>query len=127
MKSFDPTAYGFVFLPDHTPAKGVRFYEHKTHPDIDGTPNYHRLNTYLSQDGAFVNIWHGCLEPIALEVFFQKMNVPFVEYDEPLFRGYIETKEEGEMILKALRVESMSPQIIEQTEDGKIACNLLGP
>ena len=125
MKAFDPTNHNFAVLPDHTPLKKVRFYEYKSHACVDGTVDYNRLNYYLSQDEDFVTVWQGLLEPAMLDTLFEKSETPLIDYNESLFRGYIESEEQGEHILKALRLESMEPQILVETPEERIVCKTL--
>ncbi|MEK6232661.1 MAG: hypothetical protein N2A42_12500 [Luteolibacter sp.] len=120
---FDPLTHNFTLLPTHDPAPGVKFYELKTHPSVTGETDHHRLNIYLSHDKDFVTIWWGALESTFLFSLFGDIEPP--DYNEPLFRGYIETDQEASIILKSLHLTSYAPNKIEKTEDGKIICSLL--
>ncbi len=64
LRPFEPIRHGFVLLPTHRPPGDVKFYEWRNHARVDGTHDYRRLNGYLSQDGKFVTIWFGVLEPM---------------------------------------------------------------
>jgi hypothetical protein len=80
-----------------------------SHPSVEGTPDFLRLNTYLSKDGAFVTVWYGLLEPMRTEAelagvgWISDMDLA-TAYQEYLFRGYIETDDQARVILRALRV-----------------------
>ena len=88
-----------------------------------------RLNCYLSQDGDFVTVWHGLLDAHMAEIslsFDRDPTFNFVEqYDEPLFRGYIGDDDSGAVILKALRLEQKTPNILVVPEWGQLECHLL--
>lgn len=123
--AFDPTSHDFVFLSGFEPAKGVKFFEYRSHESVDGSKNLHRLNYYLSQDRQFVNIWYGCLDSMILDVVFEGNEDLAVGYDEPLFRGYIKSEEQGLHILRALRLGSQPPQLLKKTPEGKVLCESL--
>ena len=125
MNSFDPTTHHFIPLPSHNPAPGVKFYEYQNSVEVDGKPNYQRLNTYLSQDGDFVTVWYGPLESIFLQSFLEKLGIPFHDDEEKLFRGWIESNEQAVTILTALRFDKMRPHVYEQSAEGKIICRTL--
>lgn len=120
---FEPCRHGFVLLLNHQPPGGPRFYERRNHSKADGTHDYHRLNVYLTQDGDFVTVWFGLLELWILAELFGDDDPP--EYDEPLFRGYIESEEQAGLILKALRLETFSPQILKRDATRGVTCDLL--
>lgn len=120
---FNPTRHGFVLLPNHQPPGGVRHYEYRNHAFADGIHNYHRLNLYLTQDGDFVTIWFGLLESIFLDELFGDMPPP--EYDEPLFRGHIESEEQARHILKALRPETWGAHHLRRDAEHGIVCEML--
>jgi hypothetical protein len=103
---FDPTKAGFVLLRDFEYPGPVQVYEMCNHPVVDGLANLLRLNVYLSRDADFVNIWHGLLEPVfAADKFEIARAKDFIaSCDEPLFRGYIATEAEANVILRAIRV-----------------------
>jgi hypothetical protein len=111
---FDPTQFGFVELRDFRIADSVSVFEYKNHPAVDGRKDFLRLNLYLTQDGTYVTIWHGLLEPLFVEVEFAEgrlasvvrpTNMNFIDsYNEDLFRGDIDSSETAEHIFKALRV-----------------------
>ncbi len=122
---FDPAAHGFVLLPDHQPPGGMRFFEFRNHACVDGTLDYRRLNLYLSQDGAFITIWWGCLESFAIEVLFRDHGLEPADYDEPLFRGYIDSEEQARHILKALRPCDRLPQVLRGDPNRGIVCESL--
>jgi hypothetical protein len=122
---FDPTMHDFVLLPDYRPPGNVRFYEYRNHVCVDGKPDYHRLNLYLTQDGHFVTIWFGVLDNILVEALFRDHGLEPVNYDEPLFRGYIESDVEARHILKALRVDRVYPQMLRAEPTKGIVCDTL--
>ena len=109
MKNFDPERHGFQRIVDYVPG-GVMMFECKNHPEVDGKFDIHRLNLYLSRDGAFVCVWNGLLEPTMTESMFE-LDVPAEQlrfqdiYFEQLFRGYIETEDEATLIFRALRIK----------------------
>ena len=105
---FQPTDYGFVLLPKINP-QGVEHYELNNHSGVDGTHDFARLNTYLARDGDFVNIWHGAVDSLGMQIFLEKHGIDFQQEDEKLFRGYIATKGDADVILAALRYEKMQP------------------
>ena len=125
-KPFDPIDHGFVYLPEHQPAPGVRFYEYRNHQRADGSHDHYRSNVYLSQDGEFVTIWDGFLEAFFVEDRLVSHGLPedvakgCVNQGESLFRGYIETEEPVKWILKALRLSNHTPQEIQLRSDGKV-------
>jgi hypothetical protein len=122
---FDPTLHEFVLLPDHLPPGNVRFYEYRNHVCVDGKPDHHRLNVYLTQDGPFVTIWFGLLDNILAETLFRNHGMEPVNYDEPLFRGYIEFEVEATHILKALRIDRVFPQRLRSDPIKGIVCDPL--
>ncbi len=121
---FDPTAHGFVFLPGHRPPGGVRYYEFRNHVVVDGSVDYHRLNLYLTQDGEFITIWWGSLDPIPIERLLCETGVAPASYDEPLFHGHVESDDQASHILRAFRLSATRPQILRHTSRG-IVCESL--
>ena len=124
---FDPTAHKLVPLPDYRPPGGVRFYEYHNHVCVDGKPDHLRLNLCLTQDGQFVTIWFGLLEKVLVESWFRHHGLEPVDYDEPLFRGYIESEDGARHILQALRVDRIFPQILKAEPTQGIISELLTP
>ena len=126
--AFDPTQHGFLKL-DFTFPGGVAVYE----LDLEGIDQDEhdtlRLNCYLSQDGDFVAVWHGLLDAHMTEMslgFDHDPTFDFTEqYEEPLFRGYIENNETGAVILKALRLGQKTPNLLVVPERGRLECRLL--
>ena len=123
---FDPVTHGFVQLRDHRPPGGFRVYEYGNHRCVNGGHDFHRLNFYLSQDGAFVTIWSGLLEDVMVEAMFRDRGLAPVDYTETLFRGYIENDEQARHILKALRLDVGFPQILRADPTHGIICEALG-
>jgi hypothetical protein len=127
LKPFDPAEHGFVYLPEHQPARGVRFYEYRNHPRADGSHDYYRTNIYLSQDGEFVTIWYGFLESFFVESRLLSHGLSedvadgFVNQDEGLFRGYIESEEQAKHILKAFRFSRYIPQSLKFEPGASVA------
>ena len=119
---FDPALHGFVLLPGHRPTVDVSFYERRNHGCVDGKHDYRRLNLYLSQDGQFVTIWFGLLESILVEALFRDHGLEPVNYDEMLFRGYIESGEQAVHILRAVRSDDMLPQTLRVDAAHGIVC-----
>jgi hypothetical protein len=89
---------------------------------VDGRHDYRRLNLYLSKDGDFVTIWFGLLEKVLVEPLFHDHGMEPVDYDEPLFRGHIESTEQARHILRALRPEDALPQILTVDPTKGIVC-----
>jgi hypothetical protein len=92
---------------------------------VDGQHDYRRLNLYLSKDGDFVTIWFGLLEKVLVDSMFHDHGLEPVDYDEPLFRGHINSAEQARYILKALRPEDTLPQILAVDPKKGIVCELL--
>ena len=106
-------------------------YEYSNHPVVDGAADFLRLNVYLSKDGDFITIWFGLIDPVfagtRLEGVEKPANFSFHDqYNEPLFRGYINSHEAAGYILKALRVDGRYavPQVLGGGEDNKLRCDL---
>ncbi|MGH7867996.1 MAG: hypothetical protein ACREP9_10310, partial [Candidatus Dormibacteraceae bacterium] len=77
---FDPVRHGFVLLQDWQSPGGVRFYEYRNAPLVDGQHDHHRLNLYLSKDREFVTIWFGLLERVLVDSFFHDHGLEPVDY-----------------------------------------------
>ena len=130
MHPFDPTASGFVRLLGFEFPGGVPVYEHGNDAVVDGSPDFLRINAYLSKDGDFVTVWRGLLEPL-----FAESQLGFVDlqddfdfhetYTEELFRGYIEAQEAARHVIKALRLDSTPVQVLSTGTDGKLRCDLI--
>ncbi|MDU9007187.1 hypothetical protein [Sedimentitalea todarodis] len=126
--TFNPAQHGFFELDFAFPG-GVAVYE----LDLQGVDqNQHdtmRLNCYLSQDGDFVTVWYGLLDAHMTEIslgFADDPTLDFNEqYEETLFRGYIADNETGVIILKALRLDYQTPNILVMPEKGRLECHLL--
>jgi hypothetical protein len=125
IQRFDPIRVRFVLLQEYRPPGGVQFYEYRNGSCVDGQPDYRRLNLYLSKDHDFVTIWFGLLDKVFVESLFDDHGLEPVEYNEPLFRGHIESAEQGRQLLKALRPESVLPQILTVDPDKGIVCELI--
>jgi hypothetical protein len=131
MAAFDPTVCSFVKLRDFEFPGGVAVYEYANHAVVDGTPDFLRINAYLSRDGDFVTIWRGLLEPLFAESSLGFVDMPedfdFGEsYTEELFRGYIDTAEQAPHIMRALRLDSVPPQVLGTERDGRLRCDVIG-
>lgn len=126
--TFDPTRHGFLKL-DFTFPGGVAVHELDLEGIDQGAHDTMRLNCYLSQDGDFVTVWHGLLDAYVTEIslgFDHDPTFDFTEqYEEPLFRGYIDDDETGAVILKALRLEQKTPNILVVPRHGRLQCRLL--
>ena len=119
-KPFDPAEHNFVLVPKINP-QGIEHYELNNHSGADGSHDFVRMNIYLARDGDFVNIWYGSVDSIGVDVFFEKHGVKFEHHDETLFRGYISTKQEADVILSALRFDkAYSPSVYVMSSDGKL-------
>lgn len=130
--AFDPAQWNFELLRTFKYPGGVLVYEYKNHPCVDGTPHYLRLNLYLSQDREFITIWFGLLDQIAAETRLAMVEMPpdfdlYHQYNEPLFRGYIESDEAAGHILKSLRLDRRTaPQILSGGADNRLRCDVIG-
>ena len=126
--AFDPAHHEFLKL-DFTFPGGVAVYELKLEGIDQRQHDTLRLNCYLSQDGDFVTVWHGLLDAHMTEMslgFDHDPTFDFTEqYDEPLFRGYIGDDKTGVVILKALRLEQKTPNLLIVPEHGRLECRLL--
>lgn len=120
--SFDPITHGFVSLAEHRPPGGVQYYEFRNHVSVDGSADYRRLNLYLTQDGKFVTIWWGCLDDIFITTLFHDAGLEPSSYDEPLFRGHIESDEQARHILRALRLDGRFPQVLRRDASKGVVC-----
>ena len=127
ISAFDPATHGFVLLRDHRPPGGVRCYEFRNHASVDGISDYRRLNLYLTQDGKFVTIWWGFLEAIVAEALLREAGAEAASYDEPFFRGYIESDEQATHILRAVHPAASPPQILRRDPVKGITCDDLEP
>ena len=134
MDALDPKEFNFAKLKDFEYPGGVAMYEYQNHPAVDGTPNFVRINLYLSKDKDYVTIWSGLVEPIFTEAKLKSVEKPsdfdfYGSYTEQLFRGYIESKESAEHIFKALRIGTSRrhsfPQILSGGSDNKLRCDML--
>lgn len=132
--SFKPTQWNFVKLKNFEYPGGVFVYEYQNHPTVDGTPNFVRLNLYLSKDRDYITIWDGLIEPMFTEAKLKAVEKPADfdfrgEYTEELFRGHIESKETAEHIFKALRIGASKryslPQILSGGSNNKLTCEVL--
>ena len=128
MSTFDPSAFNFVRLRDFEFPGGVSAYEYANHALVDGKADFLRVNAYLSKDGDFVTIWRGLLEPLFAESHLGFVEVPddfdFREsFTEELFKGWIDSAETAGHIIKALRLDSVPPQVLGTGVDGKLQCD----
>jgi hypothetical protein len=130
MNPFDPTASGFVRLRGFEFPGGVAVYEYANNAAVDGSPDFLRINAYLSKDGDFVTVWRGLLEPLFAESRLGFVDLPddfeFHEnFTEELFRGYIESQEAARHVIKALRLDATPAQVLSTGTDGKLRCDLI--
>jgi hypothetical protein len=130
MNPFDPTASGFVRLRGFEFPGGVAVYEYANNAAVDGSPDFLRINAYLSKDGDFVTVWRGLLEPLFAESRLGFVDLPddfeFREnFTEELFRGYIESQEAARHVIKALRLDATPVQVLSTGTDGKLRCDLI--
>ena len=137
MTVFDPARFNFVRLNFHFPGE-VPVYEYKNHFAVDGNWDALRINLYLSMDDSYVTIWHGLLEPTVTEAEFENGRMAsgtkpegfdFDDYNEVLFRGYVDSDEVARYIFRALRVGEgqryVLPQMLSRGTDGVLRCDLL--
>ena len=130
MDPFDPIASGFVRLRSFEFPGGVAVYEYANNAAVDGSPDFLRINAYLSKDGDFVTVWRGLLEPLFAESRLGFVDLPddfeFHEnFTEELFRGYIESQEAARHVIKALRLDATPAQVLSTGTDGKLRCDLI--
>jgi hypothetical protein len=137
MSPFDPTQFGFVLLRDFQVAGQVPVYEFNNHPVVEGSKDFLRLNLYLTKDGDHVTIWYGLLEPMFAEAELTEGRLAMVEkpadldilnsYNEPLFRGHIDSADAAACIFKALRVARTGryalPQVLTAGTDNRLRCD----
>ena len=105
-------------------------YEYANNAAVDGSPDFLRINAYLSKDGDFVTVWRGLLEPLFAESRLGFVDLPddfeFHEnFTEELFRGYIESQEAARHVIKALRLDATPAQVLSTGTDGKLRCDLI--
>lgn len=115
-EQFNPEDFGFFLRKDYQLPWSVLHYE-KDHESIDKTQekDWSRLNLFLSKDGNFVNVWYGVIEAAFADDIYSKaygFNWSDHNRDETLFRGYINSKFEAEIILKAIQVREYLPQYL---------------
>ncbi len=122
---FCPEACGFVLLPKVNP-QGIRHYELNNHAEVNGVHDFARLNVYLTWDDDFVNIWYGPVDCVMMRVLFEKQGMTYQSQDEKLFRGYISSKDQADVILSSLRYDKMQPCHYILDESGGLVCATLG-
>ena len=70
--------------------------------------------------------WEKCvLEGVLAEELFRKHGMEPVDYDEMLFRGYIESNEQAAHILRAVRSEGMLPQVLRIDATRGVVCETI--
>lgn len=133
MVGIDPERHGFRLLQGFQFDGIVDVFEWANHAAVDGQPDFLRLNVYLSQDRQFVTLWWGLLEPILAEARFTELvrrhELRFHEmYRETLFRGYVSTDGDIEVILRTTQVTTgrrfTSPQVLTGAPDN-LNCDVL--
>ena len=122
--AFDPIASGFVDSGFEFPG-GVAVYEYANNAAVDGSPDFLRINAYLT-----VTVWRGLLEPLFAESRLGFVDLPddfeFHEnFTEELFRGYIGSQEAARHVIKALRLDATPAQVLSTGTDGKLRCDLI--
>lgn len=138
MTAFDPTRFNFVQLADFRFPGDVLVYEYRNHPAVDGKTDFLRMNLYLTMDNSYVTIWHGLLEPIFTEAECENGRLTsvtkpedfdFGDYNEDLFRGYIDSDEAAGYIFKALRVGKsqryLLPQMLSRGANNELRCDFI--
>jgi hypothetical protein len=108
IKPFIPEDFGFILRSDYKPPSAPDHYErdsreHKIGPDED----WGRLNVFLTKGGDYCCIWYGAIDEVLADVQCKKsygFNWTESCANEELFRGYITTTHEAEVILNALRL-----------------------
>ncbi len=99
---------------------GLQFYERRLNFETSTKPDYFRLNVYLSQDRNFITVWFGLLETFSVDQLIEEMGIDLnvnQQYNEPLFRGYIDSNETAQIILNTLRLGNFTPQVIHVKDD----------
>lgn len=132
-QAFHPENFNFTKLSLQNGT--LRFYEYKAGDFCTGKIDPHRLNVYLTQDGDFVTVWEGFFDPLFIGQEFLDLitksgfsDFDFGEqYNTSLFRGYIETKEQADIILAALRIDKFRPSFLKIDEENRISCESLVP
>ena len=132
MTSFNATDFNFILLDGFSFPGRVRVHELANHPRIDGKPDPLRLNVYLSCDGAFVTVWYGLLERDRAMAALSGVDIPpdldlDAAYGENLFRGYIESAEDAQVILRSLRVSARAPSRLRGNNRAELCCDPLSP
>ena len=130
---FLPEEFGFKKLNVHHGP--LCFFELASGVFCDGKPNPLRINVYLSKDNDFVTVWHGLFDPLFVDQRFHDVIKQaglddfdfYTQYQTPLLRAHIENAEAAQVILKSLRYEKLSPNMLTIDEDNKIACVLIKP
>jgi len=124
--SFDPREFGFRRFKLHNDT--LHFFERDIGFD-NPDPDMNRLNTYLSQDGEFVTIWWGLFDPFITESEFKgKVSDPLdfhQQYNNDLFRGFIQNREDAGVILKAIRYDKFKPQHLFIDDKNGLMCEFL--
>lgn len=123
----------FNFLKLDLQLESLCFYEYCSGDFCDGKMDPHRINIYLTQDGEFITVWHGLFDPLFIDQSFYDLvkNAGLEDFDfsasynTSLFRGYIETKAQAEVILPALRLETFRPQFLRIDEKYGLTCESL--
>ena len=131
--TFQPEDFNFAKLDLQNGS--LCFYEYKSGSFCNGKVDPHRLNVYLTQDREFVTVWDGFFDPSFIGQEFLDLiarsgfsDFDFGEqYNTPLFRGFIETKEQAEIVLNALRIDKFRPSVLKIDEENHINCESLLP
>lgn len=111
MSTFEPEAFHFIKLRNFAFPGAVAVFEYHNHPGVDGTPDFLRINVFLSKDAGFVCIWSGLLDTVIAESMLAGVRMPpdtdlRALYQQDVFRGFIETSDEAACIIKVLRLDS---------------------
>lgn len=126
--SFDPEKHGFL-KTGFKIAPEVDLYEFIVDGIDYSTVDVYRLAYYLTKDGDYVTIWNGLVDASMAEIalgFDDHKIINFkVQYEDHLFRGYIENDEVGAVILKAVQVGRISPQALKVDEKHGLVCYIL--
>ena len=129
MKKFDPKEHNFVRIERENPWN-ISLYEFNNTDSAGGKPDFCKLNIYLSKDGNFVKIWHGLFDAAIAEAELEQVEKPSQfdlseQYDTQLFRGYIDSNDNAEIILKSLHFEELVPQRLSGDDYNKIRCDAI--
>ena len=115
MVPFNPEDFGFFLRTESLYPPEVAYYEYD-HPSIDKNikKDWKRLNYFMSKDSDYVTLWYGPIDIILASSLYEEefgFELSMEQHHEYHFRGYIQTNQEAEVILKALKIKAF-PQYL---------------